>query len=524
MDINLPARLRGERITLTNTNVLVILGANGAGKSSFGRELINAYPKQAKRIAGLPALYLEPLMKRSMPSNTISRVEELLETRFRTPRMTEYEKLLLALQHEEFEAAVNFKEEIKKGNHPPVPITRIDTIQRIWEKTFPNNRIVRTLGFFEIVSTGRDSPSYTAARMSDGEKIVIYLIGAILAAKPNAFLVIEEPEIFLHNSIKKSLWDDIERLRPDCTFCYLTHDIEFAESRPETTKFIWIRSYNADDRVWDYDPIENGGRFPEGVYMEILGSRRPILFIEGTANQSIDYKLYPLIFKDYLVKPMGGCQQVIEATKAFSELNEFHHLSSWGIVDRDRRTENEVRRLNRQRVYVPNVAEVENLFLLEPVIKTVAKYLKKEPDEVFEKTKGNIIAHFKRDLREQVILHSKHKVRKKLEFAVNYKIHSVKELARRVNNVQTEILPFEIYQSFKQAFYVYAKENDYNSILRVYNYKPMLSESGLCEYCNLTSPKVYIRLVLRILREKGEASDTIRKAIQNSLGWKDPKE
>ena len=61
--------------------------------------------------------------------------------------------------------------------------------------------------------------------MSDSEKLVFYLIGAALCACPNALLVIEEPETLLHNSIKNQLWDEIEAIRPDCTFVYLTHDM-----------------------------------------------------------------------------------------------------------------------------------------------------------------------------------------------------------------------------------------------------------------------------------------------------------
>ena len=64
--------------------------------------------------------------------------------------------------------------------------------------------------------------------MSDGEKLVFYLIGAVLCAPENALLIIEEPEVLLHDSIKNPLWDEVEAMRPDCTYVYLTHDIDFA--------------------------------------------------------------------------------------------------------------------------------------------------------------------------------------------------------------------------------------------------------------------------------------------------------
>ena len=90
-----------------------------------------------------------------------------------------------------------------------------------------------------------------------------------------------------------------------------------------------------------------------------------------------------------MVKPMGGCQKVIETTKAFAQLKDFHTLDSKGIVDRDRRTQGEIDYLREQHIYVPDVAEVENLLLLEPVIKTVARRLMREPEAVFSQVKSN---------------------------------------------------------------------------------------------------------------------------------------
>ena len=113
---------------------------------------------------------------------------------------------------------------------------------------------------------------------------------------------------------------------------YLTHDIDFATARQEGQR-VWIRAYDADVRLWDYALIERDESLPDELYMEVLGSRKPILFIEGTDTNSIDSKLYPFIFPDYLVKPMVGCQKVIETTKAFGQLKDFHMLDGRGIVD-----------------------------------------------------------------------------------------------------------------------------------------------------------------------------------------------
>ena len=63
---------------------------------------------------------------------------------------------------------------------------------------------------------------------------------------------------------------------------------------------------------------------------------------------------------------------MIESTRSFNDLKQMHHLDSHGIVDRDRRTDAEVGYLRRKNILVPEVAEVENIFLLEDVVKTMA--------------------------------------------------------------------------------------------------------------------------------------------------------
>lgn len=211
MELTLPTKVNVTHPIMLDTKILVVIGANGAGKSSFGRDLLERYAGQAKRISGIHALFISDDESKLSASNEFARLQSMIKERLFMPRISEYEKLILQLQSEEFEAAVNFKEACKTNNEVDPPITKIDIIQAIWEKMFPHNRLIRKSGFIELVSTGRDSNSYTAGRMSDSEKLVFYLIGAALCACPNALLVIEEPETLLHNSKRTSFGTRLRR-------------------------------------------------------------------------------------------------------------------------------------------------------------------------------------------------------------------------------------------------------------------------------------------------------------------------
>ena len=70
MELTLPTKVNVTHPIMLDTKILVVIGANGAGKSSFGRDLLERYAGQAKRISGIHALFISGLweMKRRLPS------------------------------------------------------------------------------------------------------------------------------------------------------------------------------------------------------------------------------------------------------------------------------------------------------------------------------------------------------------------------------------------------------------------------------------------------------------------------
>ena len=315
----------------------------------------------------------------------------------------------------------------------------------------------------------------------------------------------------------QKLWDSIENLRKDCTFVYLTHDLDFAASRVEST-CIWVRSFDADRMSWDYEFIRNDDSFPEGMYLDILGSRKPVLFIEGAATGSIDVKLYPYIFPEYTVKPLGGCNKVIEATRAFADLKEIHHLESRGIVDRDRRTEREVEYLRSRHVYVPEVAEVENLLMLEGVIRSVARRMKRNENKVFEIVKNNVIQLFAQEIESQALLHTRHRIRRDLEYKIDRRFNDIGSFEDHIDHLTDDTDVRGLYNMICSQFRTFVKNRDYRSILKVYNQKSMLTNSNVCNLCGLANKDKYLRVILSILREDRPEAEGIRSTIRACFG------
>lgn len=156
----------------------------------------------------------------------------------------------------------------------------------IWNQVLPQRELV--LEKFEAKAKYKEE-LYKAGSMSDGERVCLYLIAQCLITPDDYIIVVDEPEIHLHTSIMKRLWGEIERYCPNKTFVYITHDLNFATSRKTATK-IWVQSYDGHDS-WEIYQIEDNDDIPEALFLEVLGTRSPILFVEG-GKTSYDLPLY----------------------------------------------------------------------------------------------------------------------------------------------------------------------------------------------------------------------------------------
>ena len=529
MKLILPNKLNtSTEIVFKNTKSIAVIGANGAGKTRFGSRLEETHAEITHRISAQKSL--------SMPTEVSPKSRERAEEEFwyggqhenkdwlktigkksyrwqnniNTSLLNDYHQLLILLHTEEYEESLKFQEgEISK------PTTKLDRIQRIWEEILPHRKLIKRAGIIETYPSDKPTEKYNASEMSDGERVIFYLIGETVCAKPNSLIILDEPEMHIHKSITKKLWDAIEKERPDCTFVYLTHDIDFATSRQNAIK-IWLKSYEGN-QIWDYEILEEGNPIPEQVLLEILGSRKPILFTEGDYS-SIDYFLYQQIFPEFTVTSLGNCNKVFETTKSFNEQKEFHHLTAIGIIDRDRRTEDDVKEIRKLNILVPDVSEAENLLLLEDVIKIVASKMYKDPDAVLKEVKNNVLDLFSKELQFQATQHSIFIIKKIYERGLNPKVKEFAELESVVKKFTNNVDYKNIYQELEDCFSKYISNNDYLSVLKVYNNKGIIHASGLSQLCGLGSKNnEYFNFVISILKENSNESQTIRQAIKQTI-------
>lgn len=205
--------------------------------------------------------------------------------------------------------------------------------------------------------------------MSDGERAIFYLIGQTLVAAPDTVIIFDEPELHIHRSIVANLWDELEAARPDCSMVIISHDLEFVASR-KGQKFV-LRAYQPDTG-WVIEEVPEETGFSEEITTLILGSRRPVLFVEG-GDRSIDKAIFRACYPDWTIIPRGSCEEVLHAVTTMRANATLTRVNCAGIVDADAYTLEEATALRSKGIEILPVSEIENLFLLPNILKAIAK-------------------------------------------------------------------------------------------------------------------------------------------------------
>lgn len=230
--------------------------------------------------------------------------------------------------------------------------------------------------------------------------------------------------------------------------------------------------------------------------LDILGSRKPVLFVEGT-NGSYDTKLYSEIYSNYYVVPCGSCSNVIMQTKAMKANGQLHHLKAYGIIDRDFRVDYELNKLKDDGIYSLGVAEVENLFLAEELLQVVNNQMAKEDNTSVESVKNYIINdRFIKQLSGQVC--------EATVAQIKYKLATV-DISKANENSAKDTLD-KVFQSISYDSIREKVESEFNEIATSKNYKDVLKVFNCKALSNCIGNKFginndeYRDYVIRLLR------------------------
>ncbi|WP_455915564.1 DUF4435 domain-containing protein [Pantoea agglomerans] len=495
----LPKNDMNNLVELFSLNSFVVVGANGCGKTRMGAwlEMNGPQKESVHRIAAQRSIVFpiessptgldiatQKFLWSEIPSNWSQEVYEQNKFSRKIQRkyggdiigsenapVNDFTQLMTLLFSENYASLQKSEEEFHTTKKPvEIKLTKIRKLKEIWEQILPHRVIKLNASEVNLEVDDKEKTQYSAKAMSDGERVIFYLIGHVLCAAENSIIVVDEPEIHIHKAVQDKLWQLLESERSDCLFVYFTHDLGFASSRQGSQK-IFMKSYDGNSFDWDIIPEDKV--IPETMLLELIGSRKPILFVEGSEG-SKDSEVFKLAYSEYLVTPVGGCSSVIMSTKAFSKLNSLHHLTCHGIIDRDYLIEGQISAYEEYGIFSLKVAEIENLFIVPELILAVAKQLLLDENETLEKVKSFVINRFENDKNEHAMNITKHMINLHAgRFSSN--ATNITMLQSNYQEHSNNLNPELVFQNALHEAQGLINNRNYTEILKVYNKKDLLN-------------------------------------------------
>lgn len=501
-DIGIPTSENSLPLVIETGRSTVFLGANGGGKTRLGVYLDTTLGKLSHRVGAQRALQFKAAIQlidldsateklhfgTSRSINPHLKGDMLFQQKQQnrygnnpaTSLLTDYEVLLQALFAEENLKSIKFRQASKGGIATEVPETCFDRLQDIWKDLLPHRTLVVLDASIKVDASEGAGDRYDATDLSDGERVILYLVGQSLLLPPNSILIIDEPELHVHRGLMTKLWDALEAARHDCAFIYVTHDLEFAASRLAAQKYALHGYFSHPNPYWDIEPLPADiGGIPEEIVCRIVGSRQPILFIEGDSG-SDDISVYRRVYASHTVIPVGGCEAVIGSVASFKAHAELHRVNCSGIVDADDRSEHEINSLNEKDIFTTPVSEIENLFLLPNVFSLLAQTLGHDAEtaeQISNKLSEKILDIASKDIEQFALRYTKRRIDRALK-TVGLASKNHKDLAAEFSNKINSIDPLRIFTEASEKLQKNIAAKDVESVLSIYDNKGLIAHAS----------------------------------------------
>ena len=226
---------------------------------------------------------------------------------------------------------------------------------------------------------------------------------------------------------------------------------------------------------------------------------------------SKDCQILEMLFPDYTITPVVSCIDVINYTKAFNKIPNTN-ATAYGIIDRDYRTSEQLAKFESENVYSYDVAEIENLFLMEEFISAFALY-KREPCDI-EAIKNKVIGKLSSEKQIQVANYVSGQINHIFSEMRLSRGNSIDEVNQKFTEFIDQIDIDKLYNERETYIDDLISRKDYSQVINVYNNK------GLCTIIEQELKiKSYYEKVLRYLQDKDgvEGLEILKRAFPSAL-------
>lgn len=503
----------------TLSNTAVIVGANGSGKSTFVNSMadmslgnLTVIPAQ-KNLYFSDALYdrgsysIAKYRQVNQKSTNEDYKKDDTASSITTDRIfAPFTLMITALVNEVAQLSTDERHTALENRS----VSTWDNMMKIWKKMIPEISFQIDSVQRKVIAK-RNNEEYSFNRLSDGEKCILFYIGNVLLAKPNSYVVVDEPETFLNAAVYNKLWDILIEERSDCQFVFTSHNIEFITARKNAV-IVWCKQFTPPNNV-ELRPLDANRGLPIALLAELIGSRRRILFCEGTED-SFDYQIFSSLYlDDFTVKPVGGHEKVIEYTRVFNELPAWVNNSAVGIIDRDGLTEVEIQSLQKTNVTCLPCNEIEMLLIDQTVMERVVGLTENDSminkrimlfkDKLFElcsKESDRIVYTVAKNLIDSLL---------RSQFINSRDVKTTADITKQVENISSVIQPDTIISSCRANLKKVLTERDFEGLRQLCTLKGEVV-NGLA---NKWLQPGYSNLALGRISQDERLQKTLRHAI-----------
>lgn len=361
-----------------HNKTLIILGPNGSGKTSFANYIkgvenhIKVIPaskpiKASGYISNIYNTTLDNFNKEIYSGGSLK--EDLLQ------------KLIVGLCSEHDNVARKYYDTRIQTEE-----TTYEKVKKIFDDFFDVKLDNSAFANKEMKAKKEGQPPFKFNDMSDGERVAFFYISTVIAAPKKSFIIVDEPENHLNPAIYNKIWDRLIAVRNDCQFIFISHTMEFINAR-SNFELVKIKNFirpNKFEFEFLGDALDD---IQTEFVVEIVGSRKPILFCEGSKTD-YDYKIYEILFGEkYTIIPTGNCLSVENSVEACNmHATTYSIQSAIGIIDSDLKSTEEINNLKTRKVFSLRCNEIEMLLLDEAIFKKVLKHIYK-PEAEFDSFK-----------------------------------------------------------------------------------------------------------------------------------------
>ena len=379
---------------------IVILGPNGSGKTRLAQKL--AEDNQVSAISAQRRTWVDDslpvLQEEQLRSNVKSQEDRWRQHSWQPTEEINFVLSTLIQEHSDLLTKRN-EQAIESGKpFEPVNDTKLIQLQVLWNRLFKKRKL-EIGGFFPKVKRldfGDAEPSYQLRQMSDGERTVLYMAARVLTVHHPVILV-DEPELHMHSRLAVQFWDEAEKLRPDCRFVYISHDLNFTLSRRRAT--ILVIRQNDDAKAVAIDQVSSS------VAAEVLGAAtlpfyaKRIFLFEGEPGRGFASEFFSAWFDcdETFVIPCGGCDSVCAAVSGLKTVGVVA-AQVIGLIDRDYRSEAVLAGVSTD-VTVLALHEIESVLCDREIVSSVAEHLGKNPTVVWD----DFLDCVRREFRDQAL-------------------------------------------------------------------------------------------------------------------------